>query len=66
MSVMDWVGTVAMIWLAVSILIAAGWALAGKRIFRKPPRPEVRVPHYDFEHHVCIKCEKAGREGWRD
>lgn len=37
MSVMDWVGTVGAIWLAVSILAAIGWALSAKRIFRKPP-----------------------------
>lgn len=39
MSVMDWVGTAGAIWLAVSILLATGWAVAGKRIFRKPPSP---------------------------
>lgn len=37
----DWVGTVAMIWLAVSILAAGLWALAGRRIFRKPPAPQM-------------------------
>lgn len=39
MSVMDWVGTVGAIWLAVSILLAVAWALGGKRIFRTPPVP---------------------------
>lgn len=39
MSVMDWVGTVGAIWLAVSLLVGIFWALAGKRIFRNPPVP---------------------------
>jgi hypothetical protein len=39
MSVMDWVGTVGAIWLAVSILLAVAWWLSGRRVFRKPPVP---------------------------
>lgn len=43
MSFMDWVGTIGAIWLAVSILLAVAWALGGRRIFRKPPMPNVCV-----------------------
>lgn len=44
--VLKWVGTGAAIWFAVSILAAVGWALAGKRIFRKPPKPpQVKDQH---------------------
>lgn len=47
MSFMDWVGTVGAIWLAVSILVGICWALAGKRIFRKPPQPPRPEPEMD-------------------
>lgn len=43
MSVWDWVGTIGAIWLAVSFVVAIGWVLSGKRIFRKPPQPPVRT-----------------------
>ena len=48
MSVMDWVGTIGAIWLAVSILLGIAWALGGKRIFRQPPQPP-RIVRTDGE-----------------
>lgn len=37
--VLKWAGIVGAVWLSVSILVAVGWALIGRRIFRKPPTP---------------------------
>ena len=47
MSVMDVVGTIGAIWLAVSILLGIAWALGGKRIFRQPPPPPARGDIYE-------------------
>lgn len=41
--VLDVVGTIGAIWLAVSILVGLFWVLAGRRIFRKPPQPPVKM-----------------------
>lgn len=39
MGIWEWVTAGLAIWGAVSILVGVFWALAGKRIFRKPPAP---------------------------
>ena len=38
-AVLNVVGTIGAIWLAVSILLGIAWALGGRRIFRNPPLP---------------------------
>jgi hypothetical protein len=38
-AVLNWAGIVGAVWLAVSILLGLFWAVAGRRIFRKPPQP---------------------------
>jgi hypothetical protein len=37
-----WVSAIATGWVTASILLTCAWALAGKRIFRKPPVPTTR------------------------
>lgn len=54
MGVLGWVAAIAAGWFAASLVLAAAWALAGRRIFRRPPQPVVNE-HTDglvevFEH----------------
>lgn len=71
MRVWEWVTAGLAIWGAVSILAAVFWALAGKRIFRKPPampmhpRTVQAIQGYaafereHAEHRECLKCTQA-------
>lgn len=43
-AVLNVVGTIGAIWLAISILLALAWALGGRKIFRRrPAQPAVSV-----------------------
>ena len=60
MSVMDWVGTIGAVWLAVSILLGIAWALVGRQIFRKPVwRDDIYEPVDDATNGVVTNLDKV-------
>lgn len=71
MNVLNVVGTIGAIWLAVSILLAVAWALGGKRIFRTPPQPPIKidVPRgadmQDVTDRVVAELERRDRMNGR-
>ena len=48
MGIWGWVGTVAAIWFAASVLAAIAWGTVGKRIFRSRPV----APNSENVHHI--------------
>ena len=70
-AVLNVAGTIGAIWLAVSILVAVAWALGGKRIFRKPPKPPIKieVPRgadmQDVTDRVVAELERRDRMNGR-
>lgn len=63
MSFMDWVGTVGAVWLAVSIVAAVAWAVAGRRVFRKPPvHPVSESTAKALADFVQYDAEMRGRQ----
>lgn len=43
MSVWGWVQAIATGWSVLSFLLAVAWALGGRKIFRKPPQPPIKI-----------------------
>lgn len=70
-AVLNVLGTIGAIWLAVSILAAIFWGLIGRRIFRKPPQPPIKieVPRgadmQDVTDRVVAELERRDRMNGR-
>lgn len=71
MSVWGWVQAIAVGWFTLSILLAVAWALGGKRIFRTPPQPPIKidVPRgadmQDVTDRVVAELERRNRANGR-
>ena len=53
LGVMDVVGTVALVWFAVSVLAGIAVALGGRHVFRKMPKPPAStVRHIDIHQSI--------------
>ena len=63
-AVLKWAGIIGAVWLAVSILAAVFWAVAGRRIFRKPPeRPPLRgFIDRDAVNNVVAEINRRNRQ----
>lgn len=61
-AVLKVVGTIGAIWLAVSILVAVFWGLAGRKIFRKPPAPPSEASKYAASMRQYREYRKTQRD----
>lgn len=62
-----WASAIAAGWLVASFVVAAGWWLVGRRIFRKPPVPPtqtITIVANDNAGEVLREVAKKAQQRW--